>query len=88
MQQIGRYEVIRELGHGGMGVVYLGRDRELQRSVALKLLHQDTAQALKHEGRALAALSHPGIVTIFEISEHEGRQFIAMEYLPSEGIAR
>src|SRR5688572_7549787 len=82
VERIGRYEVVRELGHGGMGSVYLGRDPELRRSVALKLLHRaNSGHQLKQEARALAALNHPGIVTIFEIGEHDGAQFIAMEFL-------
>ena len=87
MDRIGRYDVVRELGHGGMGSVYLGHDPELGRSVALKLLHRETtAFALKQEARTLAALNHPGIVTIFEIGEHDGRQFIAMEYLAGSSL--
>ena len=87
MQRIGRYDVERELGQGGMGRVFVAHDPELKRSVALKLLHRthSTQPALRElfraEARALAALSHPGIVTIFEIGDHEGQQFIAMEYL-------
>ena len=84
MQRIGRYEVLRELGRGGMGCVYLGVDSELQRNVALKLLHREDCHErarFRHEARALAALTHPNIVTIFEIGDHEGQRFIAMEYV-------
>jgi predicted Ser/Thr protein kinase/tetratricopeptide (TPR) repeat protein len=84
---IGRYEVVRPLGQGGMGAVFLGWDPSLERKVALKLLRSDLAHsALRDEARALAALRHPGIVTIFEIGEHEGREFIAMEYLPGRAL--
>jgi tRNA A-37 threonylcarbamoyl transferase component Bud32/tetratricopeptide (TPR) repeat protein len=92
LDRIGRYEVIRELGRGGMGRVFHARDPELERSVALKLLHRDTAGRsdarvqFRDEARALAALSHPGIVTVFEIGEHDGLQFIAMEYLPGQTL--
>jgi tetratricopeptide (TPR) repeat protein/predicted Ser/Thr protein kinase len=78
---IGRYEVVRELGRGGMGQVYLAHDPTLERDVALKLLHRDSTGALRAEAKALAALSHPGIVTVFEIGEHDGQDYIAMEYL-------
>lgn len=62
--------------------MYLAHDPTLERDVALKLLHRHTTRSgLRDEARALAALSHPGIVTIFEIGEHEGQDFIAMEYL-------
>jgi tRNA A-37 threonylcarbamoyl transferase component Bud32/tetratricopeptide (TPR) repeat protein len=81
--------VVRPLGRGGMGQVFLGRDPKLERSVALKLLNADrpdTRGLFESEAKALAALSHPNIVTIFEIAEHEGRQFIAMEYLPGKSL--
>jgi predicted Ser/Thr protein kinase/tetratricopeptide (TPR) repeat protein len=84
VERIGRYEVVRELGAGAMGRVFLARDPSLERSVALKLLAtaSEGARARFHdEAKALAALSHPGIVTIFEVSEHDGQDFIAMEYL-------
>jgi Tfp pilus assembly protein PilF/predicted Ser/Thr protein kinase len=84
VDKIGRYELIRELGHGAMGRVFVARDPSLERSVALKLLAQGSTgarQRFHDEAKALAALSHPGIVTIYEVSEHEGQDFIAMEYL-------
>jgi predicted Ser/Thr protein kinase len=68
-----------------MGHVYLAEDPALERQVAIKLLHQDTG-GLRHEAKALAALRHPGIVTVFEVGEHEGRDFIAMEYLPGRTL--
>ncbi len=87
MDGIGRYRVVRPLGHGGMGQVFLAEDPTLERRVALKLLHRDpTHSGLREEAKALAALSHPGIVTIFEIGEHEGREFIAMEYVPGRTL--
>ena len=79
--------MVRELGQGGMGKVYLGRDPSLERNVALKLLLRDAGHsALRAEAKALAALNHPGIVTIFEIGDHEGKEFIAMEYLPGRSL--
>ena len=87
MERIGRYRVIRPLGHGGMGAVFLAHDPTLERDVALKLLHHEpTRSGLRDEAVALAALSHPGIVTVFEIGEHEGQDFIAMEYLPGRSL--
>src|SRR2546423_15349623 len=89
VERIGRYEVMRELGHGAMGRVFLARDPSLERSVALKLLataSDGARQRFHDEAKALAALSHPGIVTIFEVSEHDGQDFIAMEYLAGQTL--
>jgi len=70
-----------------MGAVFLAHDPTLERDVALKLLHHEpTRSGLRDEAKALAALSHPGIVTVFEIGEHEGQDFIAMEYLPGRSL--
>jgi predicted Ser/Thr protein kinase/tetratricopeptide (TPR) repeat protein len=89
VDRIGRYDVLRELGAGGMGRVYLGMDRELERKVALKLLHREDRverARFRGEARALAALNHPHIVTIYEIGEHAGQRFIAMEYLEGRSL--
>ena len=91
METIGRYEVVRALGHGAMGRVFLARDPALERLVALKLLHEHAAQEdaqvrFRDEAKALAALNHPGIVGIYEIGVHEAQDFIAMEYLPGRSL--
>src|SRR5580698_5812811 len=84
---IGRYQVVRLLGNGGMGQVFLARDPTLERDVALKLLRRDAKQTtLRDEAKALAALNHPGIVTIYEIGEHDGQDFITMEYLAGRSL--
>ncbi|MEM9452796.1 MAG: serine/threonine-protein kinase [Myxococcota bacterium] len=83
VHRFGRYVVLRELGRGGMGTVLEAYDDELDRRVALKLLHphqnQDLARRLRREAQGLAQLSHPNVVQVFEVSEVEGQPFVALE---------
>jgi eukaryotic-like serine/threonine-protein kinase len=89
---IGRYEITRELAHGGMGSLYLARDPAIDRLVAIKLLREgfedeSVRQRFAREVRATGRLHHPNIVTIFDTGEHGNRPFIAMEYVAGETLA-
>src|SRR5438270_5514617 len=85
--RLGRYEVHSHLGGGGMGEVYLAQDTHLGRLVALKLLaveltkNRDHLQRFEQEARAISALNHPNILTIYEIGQDGERNFIATEFV-------
>jgi serine/threonine protein kinase len=86
-QRIGPYEIVRELGRGGMGVVYLAKDVTLASPVALKVLPAETAwdqdrrARFQREAQIVRSLSHPGIATVFQFHEFEGMLCIASEYI-------
>jgi serine/threonine-protein kinase len=91
-QQLGRYAVVRPLGHGGMGAVYLANDPVLNRQVAIKLLHHhlatdDVRARFALEARAAGALSHPNVVTVHDVGEFGGLPFIVMEYVRGDTLA-
>jgi len=88
----GRYEIVRQLGQGGMGVVYQATDGKLKRTVALKFLpaewvHDALAkERFVREAQAAASLDHPNICTVYEIDEVEGRMFISMAFVEGETL--
>ena len=85
--QIEHFTIVRRLGEGGMGIVSLAYDERLDRKVALKVIRQgfcdqpDHRRRLLREARALARLSHPNVVAIYEVGEYCGRPYLAMEYV-------
>jgi len=93
LTQIGPYTITRELGRGGMGVVYLGRDTRLDRDVAIKALPEHLAQdperlaRFEREAKTLASLNHPNVAGIHGVEEHEGARYLVLEYVEGETLA-
>ncbi len=95
-KKIGRYEILEELGHGAMGTVYRAKDPAMDRVVALKTIISmmlDSEQGgefrerFYREARAAGALTHPGIVPVFDVGEHEGLPFLVMEFISGKTLA-
>ncbi len=90
--RVGRYTIERLIGRGGMGYVYAARDTQLDRNVALKMLHSahaaSAAELLVHEAKALAKLDDPHVVQVFDAGELDGHVFIAMQLVDGEDLAK
>ena len=95
-QKIGRYEIIEEKGRGAMGAVYIARDPAMDRIVALKTIHSlalsgpqadEFRERFYREARAAGGLSHPGIVTIFDVGEQDGVPYLVMEFVEGRTLA-
>ncbi len=92
-ERIGKYEIVRVLGKGGMGTVYLGRDADLDRSVAIKVLRnslsdEELLQRFLREARAAANLRHENIITIYEVGQHDRQPLMAMEYVDGPSLGQ
>jgi len=86
-----RFKIIREIGRGGMGVVYLAKDELLEREVAMKFMtpaawSAASEERFKREARIVARMDHPGIVTLFDIGKHEGSLYIVMPFVPGTSL--
>jgi serine/threonine-protein kinase len=94
VEKLGKYEILRELGHGAMGVVYQARDPFIGRLVALKTINSnlvdrpDLLERFYQEAQSAGKLQHPNIVTIFELGQEKETPFIAMEYLDGESLEK
>ena len=88
---LGKYRPLRLLGSGGMGSVYLAEDPDIGRRVAIKLVSigsdADSRARFRREAKTLGQLSHPNIVTLYEYGEHEGQQFLVLEYLAGQDLS-
>lgn len=90
--KLGRYEIRSKVGEGGMGEVYLAEDTKLHRKVSLKFLSKrltqdhERSRRFEQEARAASALNHPNIITIHEMGEEDGHQFIASEFIEGQTL--
>ena len=91
--KLGPYEIVEQIGAGGMGEVYKAKDTRLDRTVAIKVLpshladNPDLKQRFEREARAVSSLNHPHICTLFDVGEQDGTDFLVMEYIEGESLA-
>src|SRR5262249_50936144 len=92
--KLGRYEIRSKIGEGGMGEVYLARDTEISRDVAVKVLpstfstEQDRLKRFQQEACAAGALNHPNILSIYDVGKHEGSPYVVSELLEGETLRK
>jgi serine/threonine-protein kinase len=88
----GRYRLLEQLGRGGAGVIFKAEDEQLNRTVALKLLHADGGMAgdklerFRSEARSVARLNHPNIITLYDYAEQGNQPYLVMEYIPGQDL--
>src|SRR5262245_5871507 len=91
--RLGAYEIVDQLGAGGMGEVFKARDTRLDRTVAIKVLQghlavsPETRQRFEREARVISSLNHPNICTLYDIGHQDGTDYLVMEYLEGESLA-
>src|SRR2546422_508835 len=91
--KLGPYEILSQVGAGGMGEVYRARDTRLERTVAIKVLpsefsrHAELRKRLEREARTLSSLAHPHICSLYDVGQQDGMDFLVMEYLEGETLA-
>jgi len=85
--RIGPYEIVAPLGAGGMGEVWKARDTRLDRLVAVKTIHAPFTERFEREARAISALNHPHICTLYDVGEHEGTGYLVMELVDGTPLA-
>lgn len=87
-EKLASYTILRRVGRGAMGEVYEAEDESLQRQVALKLIHAvDSKDSIRDEARVIAQINHPNVVTVYEVGEHQGILFIAMEFVIGQTLS-
>ncbi len=90
--ELGKFEILEELGRGGFGIVYKARDKALKRLVAIKVLHPNLVNdptfvaRFRQEAQIAAQLDHPNLVPVYDFGESEGRYYIVMGYMPSGSL--
>ncbi|MDH4183137.1 MAG: serine/threonine protein kinase, partial [Nitrospinota bacterium] len=94
---LGRYQVIKRIGQGGMGMVMLAKDPKIERLVALKVIHhknfadpeheEESVKRFQQEAKAAGKLSHPNIVTVFDVGDQDDVSFIAMEFVEGKDLS-
>src|SRR5205807_5774784 len=92
LDRIGPYRIVRKLGEGGMGVVFVAEDERLHREVAIKTIRDSVDSSARErffrEARAAASLSHPNVCQLFDIGDEDGKPFLVMELLEGEPLAK
>src|ERR687891_2372666 len=85
--RLGPYEIVSEIGAGGMGNVYRARDTRLDRDVAVKTIKGPFTERFEREARAISALNHPNICTLYDVGQHDGSGYLVMEFIDGKPIA-